>query len=164
MIIQPIAPEPCLPPEGAVVVIALDVDGVLNSNEFLATAAPVDATGPDAINGELVRRLNRLVRPGVAWLLSSSWRYVVTVETMNQMLRGHGFIGHIFGATPMWTSGTRGGDIVSWRRSVGYEGRIIAIDDDRDTAPIETVWTDPHRGITEADVERAILMLGKVTP
>jgi len=139
-------------PDGIDAVIALDIDGVLNSIEFMSVRDPIDTTGVNALSGELVRRLEGLNRYRLGWLLSSTWRYDVSPEEMTRMLMSHGSSIVIFSSTPLWSGVTRGEQILSWARVTGYTGRIFALDDDGDTAPIHTVKTDVRIGLTDADV------------
>ena len=45
-------------PDGIDAVIALDIDGVLNSIEFMSVRDPIDTTGVNALSGELVSCLS----------------------------------------------------------------------------------------------------------
>lgn len=92
-------------PDGIEAVIALDIDGVLNSIEFMSVRDPIDTTGVDALSGELVRRLEGLNKYRLGWLLSSTWRYDVSPEVMTDMLRSHGSSIVIFSSTPLWPGG-----------------------------------------------------------
>lgn len=141
--------------------IFLDVDGVLNSYPWLFDNRPEDCTGLDALHPEMVRRLNRLVLPEVTWVLSSSWRYEHSAPALSRLLRQHGWTGWMTDSTPKF-NGSRGEQIAAWVREEGWAGEVLVLDDERDIEPYlhRHVWVDPHVGLTDADVDKALAMMG----
>lgn len=92
-------------------VLALDIDGVLNSAAFLRGVTHNSEEGrylrrhhpTRMIDPAAVRRLNRvLAATGAVCLLSSAWRIVHPhIEDMQAILEQRGFVGRIVGKTPV---------------------------------------------------------------
>lgn len=95
-------------------VIFLDIDGVLNSEEFIdrreAEARAAGAGTPtfrrlvareESIDAACVVRLNRLIAETQSKVvISSSWRTLVDPPELLRILTKHGFVGEIIGETP----------------------------------------------------------------
>ena len=70
-------------------IVFLDFDGVLNSEDWSATApaAPEGEGywGPSSLDERAVSRLNGLVAPHVQFVVSSTWRQVHSRETLESI-------------------------------------------------------------------------------
>ena len=176
--LHPIVPEGFDP--GAPVVF-LDIDGVLNSENWMLNR-PLDEQNPESfhhkyqIDPAAVGRLNRLVAEAApVFILSSTWRKLLSPEGMTDVLQARGFTGVIVGATgegePMQTGWgsvgcERGDEIAAWREKAGHTGPFAVLDDDSDMNAvrehfIKTSWAV---GLLDSDVDQAIRLLkGGVT-
>lgn len=152
-------------------VIFLDFDGVLNSNAFLRALPPNDnpnraeaMTSARMIDPLAVARLQRIVAAtGAEVVISSTWRLYRRIHELGALLQGHGFKGWPYDLTPAkFSSLPRATEIDMWlEESDETVTGFVVLDDDR-LAWIEghTVLTDPEVGLTDADVEKAIAILG----
>jgi len=165
--------------------VFLDIDGVLNSAEFMEREKPQEQfKGVDEVSNydhsvvmldrTAVERLNGLVVPGVAFVISSTWRILHPLHHIQRMLRSKGFDGSIIGATPV-SIGKRGREIGSWlmaatgtrmnRSEVNSWPEFVILDDDSDMLTLGgyLVQTDNGKGLQDDDIELAknILNLGK---
>ncbi len=105
-------------------ILFLDIDGVLNSPEWFGHWPPKDETtaGIDVsdlalvadtyLDPAAVQRLNRLAGKAEI-VISSSWRYGLTVDQIRWMLERRGFRGTIVGALPRIREGL-GREILTW--------------------------------------------------
>lgn len=164
-------------------VVFLDIDGVLNSVEFVEERRkPIDTThdtlhviARHKIDPEAVHRLNRLVETTKAKVvLSSAWRYWMTTEFIQEVLEDLGFVGEIIDATlEHEDDGTRY-DIDHGRRrliDLWLKGRddidaFVVLDDDLRVHDEEHfVRTDYRVGLLDKDVDKAIeLFNSQLTP
>jgi hypothetical protein len=162
-------------------IVFLDIDGVLNSHEYVRERAPenerASIIGIDRI---AVVRLNRLLRETRAEVVvSSTKRARRTRAQLAEMLEDRGFVGVVRGMTPdhvvrtpggLYAADRRGHEIQAWleaapRYGVDVESFVI-LDDDSDMAHLADrhVKTAFETGLTEADVDRAIAMLRAPSP
>ncbi len=160
----------------------LDTDGVLNTRDFNAAAlcAP--------IHPEKVARLNRVLRATDARVvLSSSWRYLVhngemTRSGLEWLYRSHGLLADrligvtrpdklVGGVVEPHERGRQVAEFVRWwndgpRLGLPDKCRVFAAVDDVDdgfTAEgIPFLQTDGGVGLTDADADRLIELLGKL--
>lgn len=139
--------------------VFLDVDGVLNSDDWFRQQRQTDRIGHDSsqIDVAAVARLNRLCEPpGVEVVLSSTWRRAWPWRRFQVMLEGLGFRGRLVGQTPSFDpedttldedayfASERGLEIAAWleRQLTPDELRdrpIVILDDDDD------LWCLKHR-------------------
>ncbi len=144
--------------------IFLDIDGVLNSQEFLHKNSKLDLE-PDAkwwasaIEPERMALLNALVAAtGALVVVSSTWRYGKSVEDLQEILGLAGFFGHVVGKTPR--ADTRGQEIDLFLQSATQPiEAFVCLDDDTDMAPVEDCWVRCYDGLAEDDLEEAISIL-----
>ena len=162
-------------------IVFLDIDGVLNSHEYIRERAPEKERGSIiGIDPVAVVRLNRLVRETRAEIVvSSTKRAGRTRAQLIEMLEERGFVGVVRGMTPehvvptpggLYVAERRGHEIGAWleaapRYGVEVESFVI-LDDDRDMAHLadRLVKTSFDNGLTDADVDRAIAMLRAPPP
>lgn len=150
-------------------VIFLDIDGVVNSARWLhyLHENQLDICRRDHLEPAAVAKLNRLAV--YDFVLSSSWRHVVDVEEMQEMLAFHGFTGRLVGRTPFGSEMRPDPNRVGYAR--GYEiqqylddhpcDRFVILDDSCDMAHlmpylVRTTWQD---GLHDEHVNRALRML-----
>jgi hypothetical protein len=178
--------------------VFLDMDGVVNSKEWLqdiaagrAQRATVRFPAGDEqvlVDPAKVAVLNVLVRPGVEWVLSSTWRGNggehdrARVQSILEQL---GWRGTLIGSTPIlrtystssrtdWrrsSQPSRGDEIAAWlaangiaREELGNDVRIAVLDDDDDIDPLKDHWVavDEKVGITVENAMRALTLLNEI--
>jgi len=146
--------------------LALDLDGVVNSAVWFEKM-DCDALSRrpihHMIDPDCVERLNRLLEiSGADVVISSSWRIPHSVEAIDAALTYKGFRGNIIGATPH-NMPPRGREIhrfmIDHALSVDH---LVILDDDSDMGAlahrhVKTSWSV---GLTDADVEKALLLFG----
>lgn len=135
--------------------IFLDFDGVV------ITAA----TRFRSMDPECVCRLDALCREaGAGVVITSTWRHI-GLGRCRAMLREAGFHGRVLGATPVLWAHPRGDEIAAWQLKHGPTDYII-LDDDRDMGDLlpRLVRTATPVGLQDADVSRALALLGGVAP
>jgi len=161
-------------------VLFLDIDGVLNGHEYDAEAESCN------IRRECVKRLSRVVKEtGCKIVISSAWRYMIhggamTLTGFAYMLRTHGLIGitNIVGytekdaETPGDENDERARQCLNWLnwwKNLPGDGPVVsafaAVDDiDFEWARhgIPAVVTSGAIGLTDADADRLIELLGKI--
>jgi hypothetical protein len=150
-------------------IIALDIDGVLNSARYFSEEyGEVDGRGVAAyasaqIDPAAVAILNRiLAETGADVVVSSTWRLMHRLPDLRGILRRRGFAGRIIGRTPYLNGQPRGLEIQAWLDAQREQPPAFAIvDDDEDMAHLShrLVRTTFAEGLTEADVSRLIAML-----
>lgn len=167
-------------------IIFLDIDGVLNSDIYMASDAyynEVKAAGCKDHRGyEVVLKahhthldpagiqlVNQLVEKSDATVvLSSTWRIRYSIDEMNTMLRGRGATFWISDVTPAKMSyRRRQGDIREYLEDLkdldGVEPEAFVILDDLDEFPDmkeHFVCTPEKTGITQEHVNQALKILG----
>lgn len=146
--------------------LALDIDGCLNSAAwFERMKADALSRRPihHMIDPDCVERLNRLLEiSGADVVISSSWRILHTVAAIDAALTFKGFRGNIIGATPH-NMPPRGREIARFMIDRGRDvDHLVILDDDDDMAHLAPclVRTSWSVGLTDADVERALLLFG----
>jgi hypothetical protein len=152
--------------------IFLDIDGVLNSAQFLAdntngegvviVDGAFDATGH--IDPLRVARLNRLIdATGAGVVLSSSWRKLFGLERTQSSLRAKGFAHQITDCTVRLVGEPRHVEIESYLAALSTRPRFVILDDDED-AGVEFGPNFIHvpDGLEDEHVERARRILLEV--
>lgn len=161
-------------------IVFLDIDGVLNNSTWSRPRGAVN------VDPRCVAVLNGLVRPGVEWVLSSTWRGDGSIQARNAVeieLRRLGWSGRFTASTPclrpttssIYTDysrgaqATRGDEISAWLAAEGHEKaslgsgvRLAILDDDSDVGNLRPflVEVDERVGLTSEDVGRALSLLG----
>lgn len=148
--------------------LVIDFDGVLND-----WAAP-SAEYLDAWNNHRRDEPWRLLLPHLVAkveylatateavvVVSSTWRLLYRWVEVVDFLRRQGLTAPLAGTTPeAWS---RGDDITEYLRRHPDVTNYVVLDDDIDAAripdPTRFVYINPAKGITDADVERAIAVL-----
>jgi hypothetical protein len=151
----------------------LDIDGVLNAHE------PHPGSLYNGIRLDCMGRLNRVLKAtGASLVISSAWRYIIlgrhmTSNGFEYLLISHGLVapqGVVLGLTePDEAAPCRGQLIRKWLSDHGGPSAFASwavVDDDPmnmnlgDDAQHRLVKTDGSHGMTDADAERLISLLG----
>src|SRR5579885_3774360 len=98
--------------------VFLDIDGVLNSMQFILKMQGLFDNPAHQIDPDAVKRLNRITdATGAFIVVSSTWRipFVIwnNIPGLRQLLADNGITAPVLGATPN-TDGNRGSQIQSW--------------------------------------------------
>lgn len=165
-------------------VIFCDIDGVLNSADYMENRRHIPRPTRDAIDAVTVPRLNAITgRTGAKIVISSTWRlqprpyqYPGSVESLRQILSAHGIAGEIIGTTPwFWkpyshhleddtvviAGKERGHEIQAWLDRNPDVSSFVILDDDADMVHLRhrLVKTSFALGLLDEHVERAVAML-----
>lgn len=154
-------------------IIFLDFDGVLNSWAWWARQPAATRDRHDyLLDPAAIGLLNQLVmRTGAHVVISSSWR-------LNSEMRPAatlcvcGFTGAILGQTPEGVRESdmrtihRGHEIAAWLEEHTDVEAFVILDDDSDMVHLAErhIKTSQSIGLTQADVDRAVVMLGGSLP
>ncbi len=146
----------------------LDIDGVLNTDDFLHKARTSGAWASsdygDMIDHFHVGILKNILDEckGVQVILSSAWRLIPGVSETSRLLRKAGMGNRFYfdGETP--ANGRRGQEIKAYIDENKIDpADICIIDDDTDIDPLKHRWvrTLPNEGLTPEKAAQAIDML-----
>jgi hypothetical protein len=143
----------------------LDIDGVLNSAEYVRNNPGCFSHHEDesiAIDPVAGSRLEQvLTRTGACMVLSSTWRICNTLEEVTEFLQKRGVPSAKFiGETPI-LSGYRGKEIQAWLKEHPEFVRFAIVDDDSDMEPFldKLVQTSWETGLLDEHVERLVQLL-----
>lgn len=148
-------------------IIFLDFDGVLNTEQYQAQLAINGASTRDnwgaRFDPRAVYNLDKLIEATNAGIVvSSSWRFVHTLDDLIKMWEVRELPGEIIDTIPCGpVNVSRGEDIESWLDSHGHHAYVI-IDDYDDFFPSQHtryVETNPVIGLSLANVQKAIDIL-----
>lgn len=148
------------------IVVFLDMDGVMGAARVWAQNASKRWTSPAGwVDPAMVPRLNRLVRrTGARVVVSSSWRKYIGGDGVAAVLWACGFVGEVIGATPVMGDEPetwRGREIDRWLMGRADVDRWVVLDDLAVAVDAgRLVRTNMQVGLTDADVERAVAILG----
>lgn len=161
-------------------VLFLDMDGVLNSHAYAVKRnrahpeherLPWDRHDPrrwaEMIDPAAVMRLNQICdQAGAKVVISSSWRYAHDVAMMKRILDIAGFTGEVIGETPNdMHAPARSHEISAWLAQNPGTTRFVVLDDGKSAGEGLEKWfvhTDLAVGLTDEDVKKAILILGRI--
>ena len=159
--------------------IFLDVDGVLNHQQWFGSAECKENKGGDYEKSQFspisVALLNNLTDvTGADIVVSSSWRKGRTLEQLQELFESVGITGKVIGMTPcLYFTGLegysysvpRGCEIKAWlETNKGILGekmskvRYVILDDDSDMLLWQRehyLWVDPYCGITPNIIYKA---------
>lgn len=153
-------------------ILFLDIDGVLNSQEWFMMRSSRGEEGDD-IDPSAVALLNQILeRSSCLIVISSTWRIFHSIEEISKILRDRGFAypGSIISSTPdlskkehgpLWKPAQRGDEIVEWRSSHGHVGPFAVLDDDGDMDAVidHFVQTSNPTGLLEEHVADVLRLL-----
>lgn len=155
-------------------VIFLDIDGVLNSVDFIERVTEAGRGGKFGTNEywsahldpERIKHLNRLIAESDAKVvISSTWRIGKTPERMQEILEMKGFEGEVIGCTTTDDLGCRGHQIQAWLDVNPETLSFVILDDDPDMGPlmpylVKTTYLDwENGGLRDEHVEKALEVL-----
>ena len=153
-------------------VIFLDVDGVLNSDEYFDRIQNLDIEGIESeIDINKVKLLKKAVdTTGAKVVLSSSWRYTKNALALKKLLADYGI--HITDSTPV-VEHKRGLEIRTWLENNNNVENFVILDDEvfdsYDSALTEKLVkmskekeTDIGEGLLPENVEKIIERLGRI--
>lgn len=145
-------------------IIFLDIDGVLNSHQWIRANEHLLKTQQLSMHVDLdkeaVARLERLVKQTEAKIvISSTWRIVHSLSSLRDILGRHGFTGEVIDKTPKLNI-ARGLEIQQWLDKNPVESFVI-LDDSSDMAHLlnKLVRTSFDDGLQDKHVEAAIELL-----
>lgn len=148
-------------------IIFLDIDGVLNSSNFLFKTKGIIVDPNDLIDKDNVSILNSITDATNAKIvISSDWRhgFIGNFNKLKSVMKNHGITGDIHGMTHT-ASDNRGKQILDWiNDSYTKVDCYIVLDDnstDVDKVDRRLVRTNSIYGLTLDDAKIAIAMLGK---
>lgn len=151
-------------------VIFLDFDGVLNTEQYQARLVfggrpNKDAWGP-LFDHRAVENLRKILdATDAAIVVSSSWRYAHRLGSLRMMWEVRELPGEIVDTIPCGAQYiSRGEDIECWLEKHDRPDYVI-IDDLDDFLPAQHdryIETNPIVGITEADAQKAIVILNSL--
>ena len=88
--------------------IFLDIDGVLNSEEWYIERQSKDYSYSylDEFSPNLIRNFNKLIdKTGASVVISSTWRMSRSIDELKQLFESLGIRGNIIGKTPFLPNG-----------------------------------------------------------
>lgn len=156
-------------------IVFLDIDGVLNSVQFMMQH-PKTRTQIDERCVELLNELTETT--GCKYVISSTWRMMYPIEELQKILNAKGFTGEIIGKTENLQIGRfgdsvlRGNEILQWIKNNGnHTGgafyseykRYVIFDDDSDFLLWQKdnfINTDGYIGLTPKCIYKATKILG----
>ena len=153
-------------------ILFLDMDGVINSKWWYDNRPNEPNMGRrdelyTMIDPDAVDRLNIIMsRTGCLLVLSSSWRSLDPISTINSALRLRNLAKPLFGITPS-LGNPRGKEIQAWLDMAGSVVESFTIlDDDSDMEHLlpKLVQTSWDFGLQNEHVERAVEMLNEPSP
>lgn len=152
-------------------IVFLDIDGVLNTDEFLCRVqsyprgSEEHADDGAYLDPRLVRRLDRLCREASAKVVvSSSWRLMDDFEDIRQWLAQKGLTAEVIGKTPYLPNAQRGTEIRYWLdvdgKRMGVSAYVVLDDgSDMDAVRSRFIQTSDQEGLTDEQVDRAVQLL-----
>jgi len=155
-------------------VIFLDMDGVINSADYLLRRRKDKIRKKKIktkenrcirmIDEKAVKLLNEIIEATDAKIvISSTWRIQNSTEMIQSYLNKRGFKGEVISQTPRFPFKDRGDEIERWLKTHDSVESFIILDDSSDMGPmmdrlIRTTWAT---GLQQKHVEQAIKMLSE---
>lgn len=150
-------------------IIFLDIDGVLNSHEWIHANQHLFNAGRlfmhQNVDRTAVARVQQICdATGAKIVISSTWRRLNTLEQLQNVLRNHGLASEVIGTTPI-LSDFRGKEIQQWLDNNGPIESFVIIDDDGDMLHLmdRLVKTSFDTGLQDRHVSQAIETLNAQT-
>ncbi len=143
-------------------VVFLDIDGVLNSVDWMIKSA--GTFDNNQIDPDTVVRLNQITdTTGAKIVVSSVWRVLPTFDQLQRMLKAYGITAEVIDATPENVAsgeGSRELEILAWLSSNEVDQFLIIDDEGMDKLKAHHVKTDTQSGLLDLHVPHAIAILG----
>lgn len=142
--------------ESCAKVIFLDIDGVLNSTEFLPMTLCLGWEGwKENIDPDRVSKLNTLVgRTQATVVLSSTWRFHWPADVMQSLLEDCGYMFEIHSVTPTNVK-NRVDAIWAWLEQHPEVQSWVALDDSPVCEELGEHWVRMVDGMEDEHVEEA---------
>lgn len=149
-------------------IIFLDIDGVLNSMQYIIRLNGLFDRPENQMDPEAVVRLNRLTdATGAKLVISSTWRIPFlnegNLDALSRMIRSYKITAEVVGMTPRKFTSNRAQEISIWLHDTDLEvEQYVIIDDsvsDLDGLEDRLVATKFNDGIQDEHVEKAIALL-----
>ena len=150
-------------------VIFLDIDGVLNTIEYIGRRRELGISGHDE-NGVslfdpvMIERLNEIIiATNAKIVISSCWRMLYTINELRNIWRERNILGEIIDTTSVGSMRERGIEIREWLDE--HENKIdsyVILDDDSDMLPSQfknLILTNWKTGMNDEHVRKAIKTL-----
>lgn len=141
------------------IIIFLDFDGVLHSQEWFNEMEDAQDFDMNRFNPAAVERLNKLVAATNAKIVvSSSWRYGRSIEQLRELLKKNGVEGEVIDACKCTFSFLRRDmEVFRWIKEYGVPDAFVALDDDLSIlqygrCAVNTTW---ERGLLDEHVDEA---------
>ncbi len=154
-------------------VIFCDVDGVLNSSEYMTYCYYNKIDPDDRMDPKAVKLLNELTdKTGAKIVVSSTWRlpfvHSNNLRDLVTIFKNNGVTGDIIGMTPdLWAkkhNRVRGDEIKDWMDNCGFEiESFVILDDDSDMGELwqSLIKTTTKSGLQRVHILEAIQVLGE---
>ena len=157
-------------------IVFLDIDGVLNNEtcDYVDLAVGRFGRKQEYIDFDCIARLNKITdETGAVIVVSSTWRFGLSVDELITLFHALGITGKVIGKTDQKENNYtfRGNEIFKWINdnisATGHKYRweftdYVIIDDDSDMLLWQFnnfVHTDGRIGLTDVDAEKAISIL-----
>lgn len=151
-------------------VVFLDLDGVLNTREYVRLAGWAPPLGSERdlhiLDPVAVERLNGVLEATAASVvITSSWRATYEEPSLRSLLVRRGFRGQIAGVTPQLPGRRRSAEIDLWLADHAVEAFAIVDDDPEAGAehPSRFVQTTFEEGLVESHAEQLVRLLRSST-
>lgn len=142
-------------------VLFLDIDGVLNSEDWALAKYKAGVTGAlqKEFDTDAVKRLNTIVeKTGAKIVISSSWRIAHSLEYIFNMMKKFGFVGEVIDRTPSVRGFkyARGFQIQEWLDEHPEVTHFAILDDDSDMEHLKPklVQTSWSKGLLDEHIEK----------
>lgn len=143
-------------------IVFLDIDGVLNSQEFFRQREMTKENWRD-LDQSCIKELNTITSAsGARIVISSTWRLTNDFPAIIGRLKSQGVEGDIIGRTPR-LGRVRGDEIFAWMQCQIEWPQFVILDDDSDMGHLMDwlVRTDPVMGLCRLDVGMAVRILNR---
>lgn len=145
-------------------IIFLDVDGVLNSGEWIDKNPKLPSR--ERIDPAAVARVNNLIaKTGAKIVISSSWRtgFLGLANGFSFLTEFFGKFGitQIVGMTPSFLGKPRREEIIAWLKEHPVASFVILDDDEAANVLGRQIRTHFEDGLQDSHVERAVAVLQK---
>jgi len=149
-------------------IIFLDIDGVLNTFQFLLDHRVEDSVDPLSdefsiarIDQACIRRINRLIdETGASVVVASTWGCNLSTESLARIFAKCGFTGKIVDKIQVWKNNQRCQNIQGWLKR-HPEVRSFVVIDDADMGELAEKAVKPVASValTDEEVQKAIAIL-----
>lgn len=146
-------------------ILFLDIDGVLNCRSYIGRPGRNSLSEldwfQDQIDPACMDRLNQILDQSKAKVvISSSWRIILSLPELQEILTSKGFRGEIIGKTPELPPDDREEEISLWLRDNPAESFVILDDGRVDPNFDHQVLTSFEEGLLDKHVPMALKILG----